>query len=305
MSHNLPKISIITPVKNGVKTLEKAIQSLLAQNYPNLEYIVIDGASTDGTLEIIKKYRSDIAYFESADDRSNVIAYIKGINKATGSIISCLNSDDFYEPGILHKVGMEFEDDPKLDILSFRYRTLTNTESGSRIIDESTAADMELSKEKMFSAPAPNTRFFKKEIFIKCGMPIPHDDQNRTFISNDLEYMIRFVLSGVKNKTLDFVGYNYLIHDNSLTFSKDLKTQKRLCEDKIFIAKKFLNDGEPLPKFYEKAFKKWIKKYRAKIAVLNLKEKNWAELRENLDKGIKENGLIGFLFYLLKSLIRS
>ena len=68
-----PKISIITTVKNGGKTLEKAIESLIAQNYPNLEYIVMDGASTDNTVEIIKKYEKFITYWTSENDKNNAM----------------------------------------------------------------------------------------------------------------------------------------------------------------------------------------------------------------------------------------
>lgn len=304
--NNLPKISVITPVKNGVETLEKTIQSLLAQNYQNLEYIIIDGASTDGTLEIIKKYQNHIAYFESEDDKNNAIAHIKGIKKATGDLVAFLNADDFYEPGILQKVAQEFQKDPTSDIISFRCRTIEINAAGEiKTLNQTSAQDMELSAEKMFIIPAPNARFFKRELFLKYGFQIPYDDQGRTFISNDVEYLTRFILNGVKNKTVDAVGYNYLVHEGSLTFSSDLKTQKRLCEDKIFIAKKFLNEEKNLPKSYEKTFKKWIKKYRAKIILINFKEKNYTEAKKNFAVGIKENGAFAFVFLLLKTILRN
>lgn len=304
--NNFPKISVITPVKNGAATLEKTIQSLIDQNYPNLEYIIIDGASTDGTLEIIEKYKNFINYFESEDDKNNAIAHIKGIKKSSGELVAFLNADDFYEKDFLNKAAKEFSKDPSFDIISFRCRTLSVDDLGHvKIISESTLEDMELSKEKFFTIPAPNARFFKRELFFKYGFQLTLDDKNRTLISNDVEYLTRFILNGAKNKTVDFIGYNYLVHENSLTFSSDLKTKKRLCEDKIFIAKRFLNSKEfDLPKAYEKTFKKWIKKYRAKLIALNLKEKNWTELRNNFRAGIKENGVFDFGFYVVKTLVR-
>src|SRR3954469_802394 len=111
---SVPKISVITPVKNSVATLEKTIQSLINQNYPHLEYIVIDGGSTDGTVDIIKKYEKYISYWQSEPDESNVVAHIKGLEKANGEIVNFLNADDFYEPEILIKAGKAFQDEPDL-----------------------------------------------------------------------------------------------------------------------------------------------------------------------------------------------
>lgn len=299
---NFPKISIITPVKNSVSSLEKAIRSLLDQNYPNLEYIVIDGASTDGTLDIIKKYQNHISYFESEDDKSNVAASIKGIKKATGTIIGLLNADDFYEAETLKKVGETFRDNPDLDMVSSRFRVIKN----GKIIEETKVEDAILDKNKVIQIFGANTRFFKKDLFYKYGFPLATDDANRVFISNDLEYLIRFTLKGIKNKIIDYVGYNYVAHDNSLTFSNNHKNRIRLYEDRVFIAKKFLNSDEfDLPKIWKKTFKKWIKKYRAMIVTNHLKQKEWELASKNLALGIKENGFFKFIFYCIKTLIRN
>jgi glycosyltransferase involved in cell wall biosynthesis len=304
--NNLPKISVITPVKNSVMTFEKTIQSLIAQNYQNLEYIVIDGASTDGTLEIIKKYQNHITYWESEDDKNNIIAHIKGIKKATGDVVAFLNADDFYEPGILQKIAEEFQKDPTLDIVSTRFRIIEKDGEGSfKTIEETTVDDMELSRKKIFKMPSPNARFFKRELFFRYGFQILEDDKNRVFFSNDVEYLIRFILKGIKAKTIDALGYTYLSHSDSITFALNFKTLKRLSEDKIFIAKKFLNSQEfELPKTYKKTFTKWIKKYRARIIIINLKEKNWSEAKSNFKVGIVDNGAFNFVFYFIKSLFK-
>jgi hypothetical protein len=165
---------------------------------------------------------------------------------------------------------------------------------------------MDLSKEKIIQVLGINARFFKKDLFYKYGFPITRDDKNRPFLSNDLEYMIRFTLMGVKNKTIDYIGYNYLSHEQSLTFSKNLITKVRLCEDKIFIAKKCLKSSEfDIPEIWQKTFKKWIKKYRAISIKIYLKQGKWQEAMSGLCLGIKESGLFKFLFYLLKTCIRN
>ena len=112
-----PKITIVTPVYNNVKYIKNCIVSVLTQNYPNLEYIVIDGASTDGTAEIIEKYKDKLAYCVSEKDRGQTHALNKGFEKATGDILAWLNADEEYLPGTLIKVGKAFQGQPDLDIL--------------------------------------------------------------------------------------------------------------------------------------------------------------------------------------------
>ncbi len=96
-----PLISIVTAVRNGGLHIEQTILSVLSQTYDNVEYIIIDGASTDGTLDIIRKYDDRIAYWISEPDRGIYDAMNKGITTAHGSLINLLNADDYLEPGAL------------------------------------------------------------------------------------------------------------------------------------------------------------------------------------------------------------
>jgi glycosyltransferase involved in cell wall biosynthesis len=105
---NYPKISIVTPNYNGGEYLESTIKSLLDQNYPNLEYIVIDGGSTDNSLEIISKYHNRISYFISEKDGGLYEAVDKGFKQATGEIMGWLNSDDMHHPQSLYAIAEIF-----------------------------------------------------------------------------------------------------------------------------------------------------------------------------------------------------
>jgi len=112
-----PKISIITVVKNNKNFIEKNILSLLSQNYKNYEHIIVDGKSTDGTLEIIEKYKKSIKCLVSENDKGIYDAMNKGIDLATGDIIGILNSDDYFYENALEIVKSYFEKKPQIDFL--------------------------------------------------------------------------------------------------------------------------------------------------------------------------------------------
>jgi len=111
------KISVITVTKNSEKFLEENINSLAKQTHKNFEHIIIDGQSTDKTIEIIKKNSDKINYWKSEPDKSLYDAMNKGIRASTGDIIGILNSDDIYYPGALEIVNKYFCDNPNLDFL--------------------------------------------------------------------------------------------------------------------------------------------------------------------------------------------
>src|SRR5688572_17226614 len=98
MPRQLPSVSIITPSFNHARYVEATIRSVLEQDYPNLQYIVMDGGSTDGTVEILRKYEDRLTWV-SEKDAGQADAIRKGFAKATGEVIGWLNSDDCYKPG--------------------------------------------------------------------------------------------------------------------------------------------------------------------------------------------------------------
>jgi len=107
-NEDLPLISIITVVYNGVKTIEQTILSVIQQPYLNKEYIIIDGGSTDGTVALIKKYESYLSYWISEADNGIYDAMNKGIGIAKGELIGIINADDWYEENIFSQIAQQY-----------------------------------------------------------------------------------------------------------------------------------------------------------------------------------------------------
>lgn len=119
---NKPLISIITIVYNGEKYLEETIQSILRQTYDNIEYIIIDGGSTDTTLDIIQKYEDTIDYWVSEKDEGISDAFNKGIIYCTGDFIGIINADDFYENQAIEYVAKAITENKEIDVLHGKMR---------------------------------------------------------------------------------------------------------------------------------------------------------------------------------------
>ena len=129
----LPRITVITPSFNQAPYLEQAISSVLDQGYPNLEYIIIDGGSTDGSVDILRKFEGRLAYWVSEKDRGQGHAINKGLQRATGDIIAYLNSDDYYLEGTFARVADYFGCHPDVDLIHGRCRVVD--ERGAKVGD--------------------------------------------------------------------------------------------------------------------------------------------------------------------------
>lgn len=113
----LPKLTVVTPSYNQAAYLEATIRSVLLQGYPHLEFIVLDGGSSDGSREIIERYAEYIHYWHSAPDNGQADAINRGFAMSTGDVMAWLNSDDMYAPGALARVGAQFAASPHAQLM--------------------------------------------------------------------------------------------------------------------------------------------------------------------------------------------
>lgn len=128
-----PRFSVVTPSFNQGPFLEATIRSVLLQGYPDLEYVIMDGGSTDNSVEIIRKYEKWIAHWVSESDHGQADAIQKGLNRVSGQISAYLNSDDLYMQGALQRVASRFVQRPDLDLV---YGNLYRIDSFDKVIEE-------------------------------------------------------------------------------------------------------------------------------------------------------------------------
>jgi glycosyltransferase involved in cell wall biosynthesis len=164
-----PRITVVTPSYNQGRFLERAILSVLSQNYPNLEYFVLDAGSTDNTIRILKKYNKRLTYWSSETDRGQSDAICKGWGMATGDILAWLNTDDFYYPGALHEVGRIFGADPNIKMLCGSVALVDENERKLRV-KPPPRVDPEFLLPST-NIPAQVGTFVRRDVFDRLGGP--------------------------------------------------------------------------------------------------------------------------------------
>lgn len=182
------RITVITVCYNRKATIEKAVKSVLEQNYPNIEYIVIDGNSTDGTKEIIESYRDRISQYVSEPDKGMYDAINKGLQLATGDVIGLMHSDDeFYDEKVIAKIVARFNYDPSVEGV-YGDGVYVSNDTEERLIRNRIGGAFSLQKVKSGWLPLHPTVYLKKSIIDKHGL------YNLDFrIASDTEFLLRYL----------------------------------------------------------------------------------------------------------------
>ena len=253
--HALPKISIVTPSFNQAQFIEATIQSVLSQNYPNLEYIIIDGGSTDGSLEIIKKYEKHLYFWCSEPDAGQYDAINKGFSKSTGEIMSWLNSDDMYCPWALKTVASIFSELPQIEwltTLQLGYWDWYGLCTGFR--DQSGYSQaafldgcylLESSKRITMGPIQQESTFWRRSIWEKVGGYI----STKFKLASDFDLWSRFYLhTELYGTTSPLGGFRYQLNQKSrqkekyiLEAEKSLEKMRTLCQWKPNISRNIIS----------------------------------------------------------------
>ncbi len=193
------KISIITVCLNSVETIERTITSVLNQAYSNIEYLIIDGASTDGTCEVINRYKDRLEYWCSEPDGGLYHAMNKGLQRATGDVVAFLNSDDWYLEGVLECVASYFEK-TKADVLCFG---VTRENKDGRRNDRYSRVRIDENGFERLEVFHPAT-FAKKSIFNEIG-----GFDTRYCLAADYDWLIRMKKHGYIVQCIEQVATYY------------------------------------------------------------------------------------------------
>lgn len=226
-------ITIITPSYNQAEYIEQTIDSVLSQNYTNLEYMIIDGGSTDQSVEIIKKYEKHLSYWVSESDQGQSHAINKGLKHAQGDVINWLNSDDFLEPGSLKLIGETFEN-PKIKVLCGKSRKFSEQtvfiSKGTEVYPQNLAKTIGWAR-----IDQPET-WFRRSAFEVVGSI----DQRLHYLMDRewwIRYLLHFDIEGILQ--IPDILVNFRLHGKSKTIS--MEEAFEIDHDTIFhgIAKAF------------------------------------------------------------------
>jgi glycosyltransferase involved in cell wall biosynthesis len=212
-----PRLSVIVPSFNQGEFLGNTLLSIISQDYNNLELIVIDGASTDNSVNVIQQFENHIHYWVSEDDRGQSHAINKGFAKATGDILCWLNSDDLFCSGTLHEVRSEFETNQDAECLN---GAAVIFGKGEEML-QSMKPVYDLS-ERLAGMPSPQPSFFfKRSALEKIGLI----DENLHY-GMDYDFFLRMALQCKMLNLPHKIWSKYRIHDQSKTSGYKLKFAK-------------------------------------------------------------------------------
>lgn len=283
-----PKISIITPSFNQGDFIEETILSVLNQNYPDLEYIIIDGGSTDNTVDIIKKYADKLTYWVSEKDKGQTDAINKGLQKCTGAIFNWINSDDFLEKDALFNIAKTYQEASnggnqlKLIAGGCKHITGDTGEAETFFVKDLTFEGL-ISENSWFQQPA-------QWLVLQNIKNLYIDDQ--LHYSFDWDMILNLNLTDHEIVYLPKVLANFRMHENSKTTLYSLTFKK----EKYTIVKKYFKNSKSLLK--KRKLILYLHRLSAYLQVMELLSNDEKHYPKLLRAGVLSPKLFFSRFYL-------
>jgi glycosyltransferase involved in cell wall biosynthesis len=264
MSTTLPKITIVTPSFNQAKYLEDTILSVLNQGYPNLEYIVIDGGSTDESVDIIKKYEKQLAFWKSEKDNGLYNAIQQGFDKSTGEIMAWLNADDMHHQKCLFTVARIFQKFGQVQWL-MGINTFFD-ESGRPFIYDDLPYGQRWSRRRLLLSDGrfiqQESVFWRRTLWEKAGGLIKQQHS----LAADFELWLRFSRHEKLYTTTFMLGGFRFRTENQKSYEQ---REEYLNQVRAILSKEYKADFSSQTIKFKLALAKWIpkKKWRNKVIV--------------------------------------
>ena len=278
----LPRITIITPSLNRADLIGQAIESVINQVYSELEHIVMDAGSTDGTISVLSQYPHLITRIEP--DRGLYDAINNGLRIASGEIVGLLNSDDYYEQGIFAEVASIFDSQRKIDVVIGGAGIFESTASGEVLVDRYPSLNEKaLLDILVFGAPAINAWFFRRSVFDRVGnfdLAYP--------LGADRDFLIRLYLSGLKPSFVDKVFYHYRKHPGSLTINQGSDAQERILLENRRLAQKYISNVHA-DRALQKRSLRWHDLTSIELMILFARQRRLWEVTDVIRTAIKHN----------------
>jgi len=259
--------------------LKEAIQSVQAQNYPKFEHIIIDGGSTDGTLELLAYYPH--LQVVSAPDRGMYDALNKGLDLATGEIIGFLNADDLYADNVFSDIAVRFDSEEVMAVAGRAIVFYKPLEGEAEIIDRYSPEDSTLLECSTIGSNYFNAWFFRKSVFQIIG------NFNIEYrIAGDRDLMLRFALNELCYVTIKRLVYRYRKHPGSLTFDDTDQKSEWSTRDYLLMTSQYLNEGN-LSGFVKKLLIQVRTRKTMEMAIRTFRVWNFRKSAYYFSEGIK------------------
>lgn len=284
----MKRISIITPSLNRASLLERAIQSVQVQQYENYEHIIMDGGSTDQTLDVVGQY-PNIKFF-SKPDHGIYDALNKGLDLATGEVIGFLNTDDEYEEDVFRHIDKCFEDSSLMAVAG-KAIVVTQLAGGkTETIDKYSPDENNILIKNLKEGPYFNAWFFHRKVFEQIG-----NFKECYKIAGDRDFMLRFAIKELKFARIDKQVYIYQQHEESLTFGETDQQRVASAKENLVLADSYLSNPQ-LSKQTKRLIISLHTRETAELALRSIRGINVREFYSLTIKGIKYDKFWPFRF---------